>query len=191
MAETRLDDEAVEQRLAAVEERLDKVQQFPGPTSEAAIEAVQALLEVYGEALARVLDEVRKHAGTGLLDALCADELVAHLLALHDLHPASVEDRVRQVIDQVAAELAQRGGSVELLGVEDGTARVKVSSGGGCGSCGSGADLEGALADAILALAPELGTVVPEKDTSAQTTLIPVEALLRSRPGRPPAAVPG
>lgn len=181
MAESRLDDEAVEQRLAAIEEQLEQVQQFPGPTSDAAVEAVQALLEVYGEALARVLDEVRKHAGRGLLDALCADELVSHLLALHDLHPRPVEDRVRQVVDQVAAELEQRGGGAELLGIEDGTARIRVRSGGGCGSCGSGAEVEGALADAILALAPELGTVAPEKDQSGQTTLIPVEALLRPR----------
>jgi Fe-S cluster biogenesis protein NfuA len=176
MAEGRLDDQAVEQRLAAVEERLELVQHFPGPTSDAAIGAVQALLEVYGEALARILDEARKHAGRGMLDALCADELVSHLLALHDLHPASVEDRVRQVIDRIGAELEQRGGSVELLGIDDGAARVRVSS-GGCGSCGSGEDVAHAVTDAILALAPELSGVLPERGSS--TTLIPVEALLQ------------
>lgn len=179
---TRLDDEAVEQRMGAIEEQLDKVQQFPGPTSDAAVEAVQALLEVYGEALARVLDEVQKHAGRGLVDALCADELVSHLLALHDLHPASVEDRVRQVVERVAAELEQRGGGAELLGIEDGTARIRVTSGGGgCGSCGSAGGVEDAVSDAILALAPELATVVPEQDAPGHTTLIPVEALLRPR----------
>ena len=174
----RLDDAAVEQRLAAVEGLLEKVERFPGPTSEAALEAVQIVLEVYGEALARVVDQ----APGDLLEKLCADELVAHLLALHDLHPEPAEARVRQVLDQAARELEPRGVAVELLGIEDGTARIRVA-GGGCH--GPSAELDEAVTESVLALAPELAGVVPvhERTGGQATTLIPVEALLRPRAG--------
>jgi hypothetical protein len=174
----RLDDAAIEQRLTAVEGLLDEVERFPGPTSEAALEAVQILLEVYGEALARVVDQ----APGDLLETLSADELVAHLLALHGLHPDPVETRVRQVLDVAAGDLEARGVTVELLGIEDGTARIRMT-GGGCH--GPSAELDKAVTEWVLALAPELADVLPvhERTAGHTTTLIPVEALLRPRTG--------
>ncbi|MGH3448391.1 MAG: hypothetical protein ACRDP4_12300 [Nocardioidaceae bacterium] len=84
----RLDDHASTERLARIDELIERVEQVSGPTTDAAVETVQALSEVYGEALARVLDS----ADSMLIDKLAGDELVRHLLVLHDLHPDSDDD---------------------------------------------------------------------------------------------------
>lgn len=169
----RLSNDAVQDRLSRIDELVDLVEQAPGPTAEAALEGIQCLLEVYGEALARVIDAVPE----GVLEHLAGDELLAHLLVLHDLHPGTVEDRVRQVLDELRPPLASRGGELELVGIEDGVARVRLS-GGGCGHSAS-ADLEQVVADSVLALAPELGSVESVHDGDGTQALIPVEALFR------------
>lgn len=170
----RLSDDAVQQRLSRIDEVVDVVEQTPGPTAEAALEGIQCLLEVYGEALARVVDVLPHH----VLEQLTGDELLAHLLVLHDLHPATVEDRVRQVLDELRPQLESRGGELELVGIDDGIARVRLS-GGGCGHSSGSAELEQAVADSVLALAPELGTVESVHDEAGTQALIPVEALFR------------
>ncbi|MES4893196.1 NifU family protein, partial [Streptomyces sp. NPDC096012] len=70
----RLPDPAVEARLARLDEVLAQLESAPGP----ALEAVTLLTEVYGEALARVLD----HADAPLRERLVEDELLGHLLVL-------------------------------------------------------------------------------------------------------------
>jgi Fe-S cluster biogenesis protein NfuA len=173
----RLPDEAVQQRLSRIDELVELVEQAPGPTSEAALDVVQALVEVYGEALARMLDAAAPPAVEQMLD----DELLRHLLVLHSLHPDTVEQRVRRVLDELRPEIESRGGQVELVQIDDGVARIQLS-GGGCGSCGSSTDpLEEAVADSVLALAPELGSVtsVPDEGGTGVQALIPVDALFR------------
>ena len=83
----RLADAAVRDRLEDLDAALADLEQSPdgGP----ALDAVAVLLEVYGEALGRVLD----HADPATRKALAADELVGHLLELHDLRPPAVPAR--------------------------------------------------------------------------------------------------
>lgn len=172
----RLSDEAVEQRLRAVDELLATVEQYPGPTSDAALEAVQALVESYGEALARVVDS----ASTELVQHWCDDELLGHLMVLHGIHPEPVDRRVQRALDEVTARLGSGAGELRLLGIEDGTARVQIS-GSGCHSPTEGVDE--AVHATVLALVPELAAVAGVREQAGgSTTLIPVEALL-SRQG--------
>lgn len=183
-ASGRLPDEAVHRRLARIDELLDRVSQVPGPTSDAAVEAVQLLTEVYGEALARTF----AYAGEQVTHRCAEDELVQHLMVLHGLHPDPVHERVAAVLESLRTDLEAKGGTVELLGIEGDMARVRFSS-GGCGSCASSGDpLQEALAETILALAPELSRVEQEPASSPARgpALIPVEALLR-----PPAGAGG
>lgn len=172
----RLDNAAVQQRLARIDELLERVEQVPGPTAEAAIEVVRTLTEVYGEALARVLS----FASPPLVDRLVADELLGHLLVLHDVHPDPLADRVERALDGVRPYIRSHGGQVELAEIDAGVARVRLS--GACKSCSSSsATLEQAVTEAVLALAPELSAVEPVQDSGEQApTVIPVEALLRS-----------
>lgn len=170
----RLCDDTVRQRLRRIDELLDRVEGTPGPTADAALESVQCLLEVYGEALARVVDVVPAATLDGLLD----DELVAHLLVLHDVHPEALDQRVRRVLDELRPQLESRGGGLELVAIDGGIARVRLS-GGGCGHSSGSGELEQVVADAILALAPELGSVESVHDDAGAQALIPVDALFR------------
>jgi len=170
----RLDDAAVEKRLARLDDLLDQLEQIPGRTAELAVEAVETLLEVYGEALARVT--TCAGGSSDVLDALTGDELVRHLLLLHRIHPHPVEERVARAVDDVRAQLRSQGADVELVAVDGGVARVQISS-AGCGSSGSGA-VEEFVREQVLTAAPELAGVDAVTPAPAPA-LIPVTALLR------------
>lgn len=171
----RLDDAAVRQRLCRIDELLERVEQVPGPTAQAAIEAVQALTEVYGESLARVLDL----AGSPEAGQLAADELLEHLLVLHGIHPDPVEQRVARVVDRLRPAVRERGGDVELAGITGGVAKLRLST-TGCGRAG----VEDAVREAVLAVAPELSEVEMSTAAGHGNTFVPIESLLR----RPAAA---
>ena len=170
MAEGRLDNAAVKQRLTRIDELLERVEGVPGPTAEAAIEAVQTLAEVYGEALARVLSL----ASPPLIDQLVGDELVEHLLVLHDIHPDPPERRVARAVHDLRPAVQERGGDIELAGIDDGVASVRLSV-KGCASSG----VEDAVREAVLAVAPELSDVqrVPAEG-DRDSAFVPVDALL-------------
>ncbi|MFD5272248.1 NifU family protein [Streptomyces sp. NPDC058335] len=181
----RLDDGDVTARIARVDELLEKVQIAPGPMAQTAIDAVRVLTEVYGEALARVLD----HADAALAERLTEDELLGHLLVLHDLHPEPPDRRAARAVERLRPAVQERGGDVTLDSVEGPVARVRMRTAGcgsGCGSASSG--VEEAVREAVLAAAPELTSVeaVPETE-SRQPAFVPVDSLMR-RPAPPQGA---
>ena len=111
-----LDTEARE-RVGRVEALLEAVDALPDPAArETATDMAAALLELYGEGLARLVGHVAEHDDGRLAAALAGDELVAHLLLLHGLHPVPLEERVRGALDEVRPYLESHGGGVELLG---------------------------------------------------------------------------
>jgi Fe-S cluster biogenesis protein NfuA len=169
----RLDDAAVRERLARLDELLAQVEQIPGPSGELALEAVSALAAVYGEALARAVE----YAGRPgvVVEAMVGDELLGHLLALHGAHPDPPERRVTRVLEQLRPAVRQRGGDVELVGIEGGVATVRLTA-GGCGSTAAG--IEEAVREAVLAVAPELEGVRREQ-APREATFVPLDALLR------------
>lgn len=178
MAETgRLGDEQVCRRLTRLDDLLGRLEQIPGQTAATAIEAVETLTEVYGEALARVMecvddDTVRRR--------ITDDELLRHLLVLHDLHPGSLTERVNRGLDDIRPQLRSTGVEAQLTGVDGDVARVEVSGGHGCGS--SASSLEEALADSVLAMAPEL-SAVEARSAPPEKPVIPVDALLHKPAG--------
>jgi Fe-S cluster biogenesis protein NfuA len=90
-----------------------------------------------------------------------SDELVSHLLLVHGLHPEDVETRVAQALEEVRPYLGSHGGDVELLGVADGIARVRLV--GTCDGCPSStATLRYAIEEAVAKAAPELDGVEAE-----------------------------
>jgi Fe-S cluster biogenesis protein NfuA len=121
-----------------------------------------------------------------LLDLLLGDDLVGHLLVLHDIHPEPVEGRVTRALDALRPRLHRSGADAELVAIEEKTARVRVNR-SGCG-CGGGAEpIEDVVRETVLAVAPDLADVhvaAPDTDTgtgtaAASKAFVPVEALLR------------
>ncbi|MFJ8595843.1 NifU family protein [Streptomyces sp. NPDC093598] len=160
----RLADPDVEARLGRLDELLEGLESAPGPTTRFATEAVALLTEVYGEALARVLD----HADEQLAERLADDELLGHLLVLHDIHPEPAERRAARAVERLRPAVQERGGDVEWAGVEGQVARVRLTTGRGCGSgCGGkGSEVTDAVSAAVLAVAPELTAVEPLTETA-------------------------
>jgi Fe-S cluster biogenesis protein NfuA len=158
-------------RVEALLEELDGV--ADGPARETATALVQALLEVYGEGLARLVDHVAERDDGTLADALARDELVAPLLILHGLHPVPLERRVLGALDEVRPYLETHGGNVELLGVEEGVVRLQLQ--GSCSGCPSSAvTLKHAVEEAIHKAAPDVSAIVAE-DAPPQPALIQLE----------------
>ena len=177
----RLDDTAVRDRLTRLDALLAQVEAIPGPSGELALDAVSALAEVYGEALARAV--ACANDAPDVLAALTGDELLGHLLVLHGVHPDPVERRVTHALDELRPALQERGGDVELAGIDQGVATVRLSV-KGCSSTG----VEDAVREAVLAVAPELSDVAraPAKRDAA---FIPLNALM-ARPCGTPAPGP-
>jgi Fe-S cluster biogenesis protein NfuA/nitrite reductase/ring-hydroxylating ferredoxin subunit len=150
------------QRLSAELERVED------PHARGVAEQlVGAVLELHGEGLERILDAVdedtRRH--------LSEDGVVASLLLVHDLYPVPLEERVQEALDEVRPYMESHGGDVELLGIEDGVARLRLK--GSCDGCAaSSSTLELAVEKALEESAPDLlgmeveGAVPPISGTS-------------------------
>ena len=150
--------------IERVEALLDQVEAFPRQQREVATELVQALLEMYGEGLQRIV---------AACDVPVEDELVAHLLLLHGLHPVPVRERVTGALDEVRPYLATHGGGVELLDVADGVVRLRLE--GACHGCpSSAATLRGAVEEAIARAAPDVDRIETE-GVAAPTGLLQIE----------------
>jgi hypothetical protein len=88
VSEVTLSDGEVERRVAALEALLEQIEVMPGPNGQTARDAVTGLVEVYGEALARLVKVIAASVmRPGDSAWASGDALVAHLLALHGLHP--------------------------------------------------------------------------------------------------------
>ena len=90
---------------------------------ELAEELTGAVVQMYGAGLERIAELIDRES----LDRIAADDLVGGLLMVHDLHPVPLEQRVREALETVRPYMVSHGGDVELLGVEDGVARLRLA----------------------------------------------------------------
>jgi hypothetical protein len=165
------DDEHARRQVIMAEELLAGLDALPdGAAAARAAETVETLVGLYGECLTRIVGQLAQDRDT--LSALASDELVGHLLLVHDLHPDPVETRLRAGLDGLP-------GGAELLELSGGSARVRVPA-GGCGSGGGGAAAEEAVREVVAACAPEIEDLRVEAGARAEP-LIPVDSLFRGR----------
>ena len=155
-----------------VEALLEDVERLDDAAArDTALALVQGLLDLYGEGLARIVDHVGGSDDARLAGALAGDEVVAHLLLLHGLHPVPLEQRVRGALDEVRPFLGSHGGDVELVAVEDGIVRLRLQ--GSCSGCPSSTvTLKLAIEKAIHEAAPDVRDIVAE---DAEAPLIQLE----------------
>ena len=154
----RPDAEGSDDLLARIEALSEELETVQDPRARAvAGELMSATLELHGRALARVMELVEEAgpSAAGLRDALVGDGIVASLLLVHGLYPVDLETRVREALDEVRPYMESHGGDVELLGLEDGVARLRLR--GSCEGCpASSATLELAIKKALMEAAPDL-----------------------------------
>jgi Fe-S cluster biogenesis protein NfuA len=165
---------------ARIEALLDE---FTDPAAQALAEQLTAqLVDFYGAALTRVVGVLGEEgdAGRQLLDRLAADNLVAAVLILHDLHPDDVQDRVNAALESVRPYLGSHSGDVELRGFapdEAGGVVVTLALQGSCDGCPSSlVTVQMAIEKAIVKAAPEVSRVEVENlHVAAEPTLLQIQ----------------
>jgi Fe-S cluster biogenesis protein NfuA/nitrite reductase/ring-hydroxylating ferredoxin subunit len=168
---------ATQELVADVERLLEDLETLADPVArQTATGVVQALLELYGAGLERMVDEIaaRDHNGD-IADAFAEDGLISHLLLLHGLHPVPLQTRVLEALAEVRPYLESHGGNVELLAIEGSSVRLHMQ--GSCSGCPSSAmTLKLAIENAIHKTAPEIEEVVAEEaDQVAAPALLQIE----------------
>lgn len=125
--------EALEALFRKAEAHLDPTVQ------ELALDLSEAVMHLHHEALFRIVVLLRNlPGGADVLDVLRGDQVVGTLLAEHGLldEPATaLEASVVAALDKVRPYMHGHGGDVELLGVENGVARLRLQ--GACHGCAS------------------------------------------------------
>jgi Fe-S cluster biogenesis protein NfuA/nitrite reductase/ring-hydroxylating ferredoxin subunit len=174
-----------DQLIARVQEltaQLEEVQDFQARA--VADELVASIIQLYGDGLERIfaaLDE-------DVRDRLAEDGVVASLMLIHGLYPIDLETRVLEALESVRPYMESHGGNVELIGVEDGVARMRLV--GHCDGCpASESTLELAIKKALEETAPDLEGLEVEGVTTpaAPAFELPVVQEIKSPPTHPPA----
>jgi Fe-S cluster biogenesis protein NfuA/nitrite reductase/ring-hydroxylating ferredoxin subunit len=143
---------AEEVLVGRVQELTARVEEIADPQARAlADDLAAAVVQLYGEGLERIFDAL----DDGVRGQLAQDGVVASLMLIHGLYPVPLEARVREALDGVRPYMESHGGNVELLGISDGVARLRLE--GSCNGCAaSRSTLELAIERALEEAAPDL-----------------------------------
>ncbi len=143
--------------VARVQELTATLEQVSDPLARGVGEDLAAaVVQLYGEGLERIFAALEEEASVGeVRERLVDDGVVASLMLIHGLYPVSLEQRVHDALEEVRPYMESHGGNIELLGVEDGIARLRLV--GSCDSCpSSAATMELAIEEALQQAAPDL-----------------------------------
>ncbi|HEX3718473.1 MAG TPA: NifU family protein [Verrucomicrobiae bacterium] len=158
-----------------IQELMQKIEALPDiGAREMLHECVRSLLALYGGGLGRILQLVNNMGAEGgkVRDVLLRDKLVRGLLLIHGLHPVSLEARLLEALGKIRPYLQSHGGNVELLGLQDDVARLRLQ--GTCKSCPSSAvTLELAVRQVIEEACPDLAGFEVEGVTPAAEQAAP------------------
>ncbi|MBW1601923.1 NifU family protein [Streptomyces sp. JJ66] len=175
------DDAFAREQVRRAEEQLGGLDALPDSAAAArARETVETLVGLYGDALARVLHHAEQAGGDALARRLADDELVGHLLLVHDLHPDPPAARARRALDAAAGHLRGLGLELDVAQLTDATAHVRLT-GTTKGCSPPPVPPEQTVRDALTAAAPELADVQVERAAApaAPAPVIPVDALFQ------------
>jgi Fe-S cluster biogenesis protein NfuA len=159
-----LDEKDFQRRMRRIEALTEEVEALTDERARAkAIELLQLMMEFHGAAFERVMDIIARTgaAGKAIFKDLAKDELASSLLLLYGLHPLDLETRVEQALDNVRPFLQSHGGNAELLSVDDGAVRLRLT--GSCNGCpSSSVTLKQAIEQAIYEAAPDVVSIEAE-----------------------------
>jgi Fe-S cluster biogenesis protein NfuA len=174
--------------VTRVEELTAQLEAIGDPFARScAEELVGALMGLYGEGLERIFEtlEAEGPALAEVRERLAGDGVVASLMLIHGLYPVDLETRVREALDSVRPYMESHGGNVELLGIEDGVARLRLE--GSCNGCpASASTMELAIEQALQEAAPDLAGIDVEGVTAPPPALGGFELPMSG--GGPPAS---
>jgi Fe-S cluster biogenesis protein NfuA len=182
MSGPRLTDAQARERAARVESLLERLDGLDETARSLATDVLQAVVDLHGEALARLVGHVPA-------ETLAADEVVAHVLLLHGLHPVDLASRVSGALQALRPMLATHAAEASLTSLDDGVARVRLRTGGQAGMAGT-ASLRRAVQEALQRAAPDLAGLEIEP-VGPPPVLIPAESVRLRAPALDGAGAPG
>ena len=124
--------------------------------------------------LLELVDAIHRPGLALLADGRTEEEAAQTLLAMYDL--VEVDERIlaEEALDGIRPYVESHGGAVELLGVDDGLVRVRMS--GACEGCaGSATTLRRGVEAALREAMPTFRGVVDEKPTPDGGDLLQIE----------------
>ncbi|MFN2511486.1 MAG: Rieske 2Fe-2S domain-containing protein [Pyrinomonadaceae bacterium] len=162
MSETYTEEREGEELVARLNSLVEELEQFQdAEVREKALELVQIVLSLYGESLRRIIATFEAEPQRDqILGRMANDEVIRSILLIHGLMPVSLYDRVAAKLNDFRPYLVSQGCDVELLGIDDARARIRLMrSGKGAPPIGVlKAEIENALSD----VAPDLAGIEVE-----------------------------
>ncbi len=147
------------QQSQHIQELIEEIDSLPDVKARKLMqECMQEVLSFYGQGLEKILDIIsngNSAAAKDIYNDLIEDSFVSGLLLIHDLHPLDLKTRLYQALEKVKPYMDSHGGSVEIVSIENGIAKLKLS--GSCKSCpSSSSTLELGIKQAIEEICPDL-----------------------------------
>ena len=153
-----MEEKEFQQRIQKIEALVLRIEQLADSDARAsAVELFQLVMDLHGAGLERMMEIAFEagDSGRSCIDKFARDDLVGSLLLLYGLHPLDLETRVMEALDRIRSTLRSHGGTVELLGINDGVVRLRLdASGNGCSS--SAQTMKAAIEEAIYDRAPDI-----------------------------------
>jgi nitrite reductase/ring-hydroxylating ferredoxin subunit/Fe-S cluster biogenesis protein NfuA len=142
------------------------LERMEGIEDERTREEVLALLEgidvLHRQALGRLLKLITGLGGSGLVERVSQDPVVHTLLEMYDLPEADERTQVEQALESVYPYFKSHGGKLEVLGVDEGRVRVRLS--GSCEGCpGTATTLTRVVEEALRERFPGFRELVAEE----------------------------
>lgn len=132
MSEVVAEAQDVEELLGQLSSLVTELEQYPErEVREKALDLVQIILKLHGEALRRLLGTFESlPMKSEIYVRLLGDDVIRAILTIHDLLPEELGTRVAQAIEELRPFLISQGCDVKLLGVDDGRARLRLMRNG-------------------------------------------------------------
>ena len=91
-------------------------------------ELASSIVQLYGEGIERIFAALGRDglSAAQARELLVNDGVVASLMLIHGIYPVPLEERVVEALDSVRPYMESHGGDVELVGVEDGVAQLRL-----------------------------------------------------------------
>lgn len=164
-------------RSDRIEELVSRVETCGDPAMRAvAQELLQAVIELHGVALERIVENVAELPhGSEALERMAEDDLISNVLSLHGINPVPLEQRISLALENARPYLKSHGGDVELASIDQGIVHVKLH--GTCGNCSSSSEtMKSTVESAIYDAAPEVEAVISENvKASPHTHLVTLQ----------------
>ncbi|MDQ3021067.1 MAG: NifU family protein [Bacteroidota bacterium] len=153
------DIEDLNKQSQRIQELIDELDLIPdSKTKEFAQECIQEIVGFYGKGLERMLHIISANENSSAkntINKLIEDNFISGLLLIHDLHPLSLETRLKNALEKVRPYMDSHGGSVEIVSLDEGVAKLRLS--GSCKGCPSSSiTLELGIKEAIEENCPDL-----------------------------------